>query len=158
MFVDAIKNFVTSRTERFRALYKNPSRFLLATSDFRLYELLKNDSRFLRITDANAPLLAGTRLRQQSRWIMAAHSVRRARNSRFSQDCFACLVIGWWRMTGSNRRPPACKAGALPAELIPQALSSSSVQFRLGGSPSSWWVWLDSNQRPPPYQDGALTD
>ena len=24
----------------------------------------------------------------------------------------------WWRMTGSNRRPPACKAGALPAELI----------------------------------------
>ena len=26
----------------------------------------------------------------------------------------------WWRMTGSNRRPPACKAGALPAELIPR--------------------------------------
>ena len=28
----------------------------------------------------------------------------------------------WWRMTGSNRRPPACKAGALPAELIPLVL------------------------------------
>src|SRR3546814_13844335 len=27
----------------------------------------------------------------------------------------------WWRMTGSNRRPPACKAGALPAELIPRS-------------------------------------
>ena len=26
----------------------------------------------------------------------------------------------WWRRTGSNRRPPACKAGALPAELRPQ--------------------------------------
>ena len=26
----------------------------------------------------------------------------------------------WWRLTGSNRRPPACKAGALPAELNPQ--------------------------------------
>ena len=25
-------------------------------------------------------------------------------------------------MTGSNRRPPACKAGALPAELIPPSL------------------------------------
>ena len=25
----------------------------------------------------------------------------------------------WWRWTGSNRRPPACKAGALPAELHP---------------------------------------
>ncbi len=25
----------------------------------------------------------------------------------------------WWSWTGSNRRPPACKAGALPAELQP---------------------------------------
>ena len=24
----------------------------------------------------------------------------------------------WWAMTGSNCRHPACKAGALPAELI----------------------------------------
>ena len=24
----------------------------------------------------------------------------------------------WWVMTGSNRRPSACKADALPAELI----------------------------------------
>jgi hypothetical protein len=27
---------------------------------------------------------------------------------------------GWWSQTGSNRRPPACKAGALPAELWPR--------------------------------------
>ena len=27
----------------------------------------------------------------------------------------------WWRWTGSNRRPPACKAGALPIELHPQS-------------------------------------
>ena len=26
----------------------------------------------------------------------------------------------WWSQAGSNRRPPACKAGALPAELWPQ--------------------------------------
>ena len=25
----------------------------------------------------------------------------------------------WWRQPGSNRRPPACKAGALPTELCP---------------------------------------
>lgn len=25
----------------------------------------------------------------------------------------------WWRRTGSNRQPPACKAGALPTELRP---------------------------------------
>jgi hypothetical protein len=28
-------------------------------------------------------------------------------------------VREWWSQTGSNRRPPACKAGALPAELWP---------------------------------------
>ena len=27
---------------------------------------------------------------------------------------------GWWRQTGSNRRPEACKATALPTELCPQ--------------------------------------
>src|SRR5580658_5348459 len=36
------------------------------------------------------------------------------------------LVVGvadrtvWWSQTGSNRRPPACKAGALPTELWPR--------------------------------------
>jgi hypothetical protein len=27
----------------------------------------------------------------------------------------------WWSLTGSNRRHPACKAGALPAELRPHS-------------------------------------
>ena len=39
---------------------------------------------------------------------------------------YICNVLAsdvWWRMTGSNRRPPACKAGALPAELIPHSLT-----------------------------------
>ena len=30
---------------------------------------------------------------------------------------------GWWSQTGSNRRPPACKAGALPTELWPRRRS-----------------------------------
>jgi hypothetical protein len=30
---------------------------------------------------------------------------------------------GWWSQTGSNRRPPACKAGALPTELWPRQVS-----------------------------------
>lgn len=30
-------------------------------------------------------------------------------------------------MTGSNRRPPACKAGALPAELIPQSYTDIAI-------------------------------
>src|SRR5882724_11565765 len=28
---------------------------------------------------------------------------------------------GWWAMTDSNRRPPRCKRGALPTELIARA-------------------------------------
>ena len=37
-----------------------------------------------------------------------------------SQLLYQLSYIGvlWWRMTGSNRRPSACKADALPAELI----------------------------------------
>ena len=37
-------------------------------------------------------------------------------------------------MSGSNRRPPACKAGALPAELKPHALSSKTGRSR--GTPT----------------------
>src|SRR4029453_8463810 len=38
---------------------------------------------------------------------------------------FGCLpqaraVAVWWSQTGSNRRPPACKAGALPTALCPR--------------------------------------
>jgi len=61
------------------------------------------------------------------------------------------IISKWWRMTGSNRRPPACKAGALPAELIPQLILVARLAADL------WWVWKDLNLRPPPYQDGALT-
>ena len=37
----------------------------------------------------------------------------------------------WWSRTGSNRRPPACKAGALPAELIPHRGLCSLKMIRL---------------------------
>ena len=67
----------------------------------------------------------------------------------------------WWSWTGSNRRPPACKAGALPTELQPLFGSPLFVARHSPGDgrPSrvGWWVWMDSNHRPPPYQDGALT-
>ena len=36
----------------------------------------------------------------------------------------------WWRMTGSNRRPPACKAGALPAELILRNMNGDPYGIR----------------------------
>jgi hypothetical protein len=60
------------------------------------------------------------------------------------QETWVCIVSNkkrgtrrfWWRMTGSNRRPPACKAGALPAELIPQR----SILSMVGGS-----GWIRTN-------------
>src|SRR6476646_6927396 len=61
----------------------------------RLYELLKNNSHLFD----GKPKLPG----------------------RDAPAAWVCIgtMRKWWRMTGSNRRPPACKAGALPAELIP---------------------------------------
>ena len=50
----------------------------------------------------------------------------------------------WWRLAGSNRWPPACKAGALPAELNPHILFKK------------WWAKMDSNHRPHDYQSCAL--
>ena len=41
------------------------------------------------------------------------------------------IIILWWRMTGSNRRPPACKAGALPAELILRSGDPYGIRTRV---------------------------
>ena len=51
---------------------------------------------------------------------------------------FACPEPDrWWRMTGSNRRPPACKAGALPAELIPRRTQPVWVVGLVGLEPTT---------------------
>lgn len=44
----------------------------------------------------------------------------------------------WWRMTGSNRRPPACKAGALPAELIPRMTPPEGIFIAATDGGSGW--------------------
>ena len=36
-------------------------------------------------------------------------------------------MLSWWSVSGSNRWPPACKAGALPAELTPHVYWNSMV-------------------------------
>lgn len=58
----------------------------------------------------------------------------------------------WWSRTGSNRRHPACKAGALPAELRPLISWSRIMVSR------RWWAWEDLNLRPHAYQARALTN
>jgi hypothetical protein len=74
----------------------------------------------------------------------------------------------WWSQTGSNRRPPACKAGALPTELWPRQKSAAGrraiknkhshliADYRLPIS-ENWWAWEDLNFRPHAYQARALT-
>jgi hypothetical protein len=81
----------------------------------------------------------------------------------------------WWSQTGSNRRPHACKARALPAELWPRTrrrlhlLRSPSLELRRSsllreGLPGrsaereGWWAWEDLNFRPHAYQARALTN
>ena len=72
---------------------------------------------------------------------------------------------GWWSQTESNRRPPACKAGALPTELWPLRSQQSEDQRtdlrsrrpRLLSSSEDWWAWEDLNFRPHAYQARALT-
>lgn len=72
---------------------------------FPLYDVLQR-CRLLRkaLAEANSDLLSGCFCRSQSTFSarLAAQPTRR-----------------WWRRTGSNRRPDACKATALPAELRP---------------------------------------
>src|SRR4051812_4007211 len=64
------------------------------------------------------------------------------------------LEIKWWSRTGSNRRPPACKAGALPAELRPLIISVEKM-VGLGGlePPTSRLSSARSNQLS--YKPGA---
>ena len=63
----------------------------------------------------------------------AARTLSSTRNHLPSRDRRPTLAGGaWWRRTGSNRRPPACKAGALPAELRPR--SSAVADGRMSGT------------------------
>ena len=41
----------------------------------------------------------------------------------FNPQCFALSLENWWRWWESNPWPPACRAGALPAELHPHKLN-----------------------------------
>src|SRR3954463_13746026 len=71
----------------------------------------------------------------------------------------------WWSQTGSNRRPHACKARALPAELWPRNQKTnasrrllSCISFKRKRTRSKWWAWEDLNFRPHAYQARALTN
>src|SRR6266487_2516794 len=68
---------------------------------------------------------------------------------RLRNDVFCERSSSWWSQTESNRRPPACKAGALPTELWPRTAAPAK---------RDWWAWEDLNFRPHAYQARALTN
>ena len=78
------------------------------------------------------------------------------------ERCAIQLYTTWWSWTESNRRPPACKAGALPTELQPHSRWKESVpdivRLALRGSRLRWWAWIELNYRPRAYQARALTN
>ena len=51
-------------------------------------------------------------------------------------------ITDWWSLPGSNRRPPACKAGALPTELRPRraGISYQVSQERFRSLMIDQWV------------------
>jgi hypothetical protein len=61
--------------------------------------------------------------------------------------CDRCWL--WWSRSGSNRRPQACKARALPTELRPPGQQKRSAL--------KWWARDELNVRPHAYQACALT-
>ena len=60
----------------------------------------------------------------------------------------ACATI-WWAMTGSNRRHPRCKRGALPTELIAPSICPRPLWKHPGTQLSSPPEPLTANRQPP---------
>src|ERR1044071_5504304 len=52
-------------------------------------------------------------------------------------DSGSSFLERWWSQSGSNRRPQACKASALPTELWPQSSSGLLMVGREGVEPST---------------------
>ena len=79
-------------------------------------------------------------------------------------DAFGCSPVAgvWWSQTGSNRRPQACKASALPTELWPRSVCLAAIAPVVvqppGCTHKEWWAWEDLNFRPHAYQARALTN
>jgi hypothetical protein len=68
---------------------------------------------------------------QRSRRISAQPRIRFIQDPS-SPGRFAGDQTVWWSQTGSNRRPHACKARALPTELWPQAGKNSALNKMVG--------------------------
>jgi hypothetical protein len=88
----------------------------------RTFHIVKEQPHFSTTFGSTTPTV-GARLRFDPRRLATARGPGRARRSGFRSVRPPSTGFGfWWSQAGSNRRPPACKAGALPAELWPRRL------------------------------------
>jgi hypothetical protein len=55
----------------------------------------------------------------QQKWMPDQNAPEGCLSGRAPRPTIGSQPPVWWSQTGSNRRPPACKAGALPTELWP---------------------------------------
>jgi hypothetical protein len=69
----------------------------------------------------------------------------------------SAIISEWWSRSGSNRRPQACKARALPTELRPHGLASIRLPIFPRSRSRRWWARDELNVRPHAYQACALT-
>src|SRR5438552_2528282 len=90
--------------------------------------MLGESARAVTVVTVNARSDPTSSRCQRSRVFDSSISIRDGRGTdffdgrarlRIDDRTVATIDPGWWSQTGSNRRPPACKAGALPTELWP---------------------------------------
>ena len=80
--------------------------------------------RMLQQTKEISPIMIGTANPSNKRCSFRYGYQKKAAKARVQTDIYSTITGTriWWSQTGSNRRPPACKAGALPAELWPHKI------------------------------------
>ena len=72
---------------------------------------------------------------------LACRAVARGNRTAFALTGFGASAFsrfaseGWWSQTGSNRRPQACKASALPTELWPRCETGTGPPSRSSRKP-----------------------
>ncbi len=77
---------------------------------------------------------------------------------RSSQLSYRPNFGNWWSWSGSNRRPPECKSGALPAELQPLVRSGAPLYRvrRLRDLIEASWIQGSGTSSPQPLSDSLL--
>ena len=69
-------------------------------------------------------------VRHQSSFAKATEDILRCRPISRPAIRSCASSVGWWSQTGSNRRPQACKASALPTELWPRLKIAAGLPSR----------------------------